>query len=103
MSQKTVQCTQCGGADFNNEANDLVRCVYCNSLFKVVEPKVHQHKVIVEGGANVTFGRNVKITGGGLLIKKGATVTINGDLGLLKPGSPDEIESAKLRLKKIKE
>lgn len=97
---KTYQCTQCGGADFKNEENDIVRCVYCNSLFKIIEPKVSQPNVIVESGANVVFGKNVKI-GGGLLIKKGANVTINGDLGLLKSASPEEIESAKLKLKKL--
>lgn len=100
MSQKTVQCTQCGGADFKNETNDTVRCVYCNSLFKIIEPKVHKPNVIVESGANVVFGKNVKISGG-LLIKKGANVTINGDLGLLKASSTEEIESAKLKLKKL--
>ncbi len=100
MEQKTVQCTQCGGADFKNENDDTVRCVYCNSLFKIIEPKISQPRVTVEGGANVTFGKNVKIKGG-LLIKKGATVTINGDLGLLKSASPEEIESAKLKLKKL--
>lgn len=100
MEQKTVQCTQCGGADFKNETDEQIRCVYCNSLFKVIEPKANKPNVIVESGANVVFGKNVKI-GGGLLIKKGANVTINGDLGLLKSSSPEEIENAKLKLKKL--
>lgn len=100
MGQKIVQCTQCGGADFKKESKETVRCVYCNSLFQVVEPKVTQPKVIVKSGANVVFGKNVKI-GGGLLIEKGANVTINGDLGLLESASPEEIESAKLKLKKL--
>jgi hypothetical protein len=100
MEKKTCQCTQCGGTDFKNETNEQVRCVYCNSLFKIIEPKASQPKVIIESGANVTFGNNVKI-GSGLLIKKGANVTINGDLGLIKSSSPEEIENAKLNLKKL--
>jgi uncharacterized Zn finger protein len=98
--KKTIQCTQCGGADFKKESNETVRCVYCHSLFQVVEPKAKQPKVIVKSGANVVFGKNVKI-GGGLLIEDGANVTINGDLGLLESSSPEEIESAKLKLKKL--
>ena len=100
-----LSCEQCGSSDFSQEERDFVRCSYCNSLYKLIEPEDKKGpKVIIRKGANVTFGKNANVViNGGLLIEEGANVKIHGKLELVQRGTDKEVEQAKVRLKKIKD
>ena len=93
---KPYKCTQCGSTDFEDSHNKQVRCVYCSSLFRVIqnEPTLHINK-----GANVVFGKtaNVEVRGD-IEIEHGANVDIQGKVTVKKGTKQQEF-----RLKLIKE
>lgn len=99
-------CTQCGSTDFQKEGTEFLRCAYCNSLFKML-PSENQSggpKVIIGKGANVVFGKTSNvIIRGELIIENGANVQFLGKLDIIKKAGDQEIEEAKLKLKKINE
>lgn len=60
----------------------------------------NQPKVIIQGGANVVFGKNSKVTiKGGLLIEKGAQVEFLGKLDIIEKSSDEKIKQAREFLK----
>jgi hypothetical protein len=78
------QCSQCGSTEFGKEGKEFLRCVHCNSLFRMLPPANPGKpggKVIIGKGANVTFGSsgNVVIRGE-LIIENGANVSFLGKL-----------------------
>jgi hypothetical protein len=79
-------CPQCGARGLKWDDN-MLRCVYCDSVFEVV-PET-KPKVIVCKGANVVFGKGVTI-GGDLKIEPGANVKFNGKLNLVRKGSGEQ-------------
>lgn len=99
------QCSQCGSTDFKKEGEEFLRCAHCNSLYKMQSPEANNNpKVVIKGGANVTFGKNSNVTiKGGLLVEKGANVEFLGKLDIIEKGSDDKIKEAKETLKLTKE
>jgi DNA-directed RNA polymerase subunit RPC12/RpoP len=101
---KKCQCSQCGSTEFLQEGTEFLRCVHCNSLFRMMKPAKPASKVIIGKGANVVFGSLGKVTiGGELIIESGANVSFLGELDVIQKASPDEIEKAKQHLKLIKD
>jgi hypothetical protein len=101
------QCSQCGSTEFGKEGKEFLRCVHCNSLFRMLPPANPGKpggKVIIGKGANVTFGSsgNVVIRGE-LIIENGANVSFLGKLEVIQTASAEEIAKAKQHLKLVKE
>lgn len=75
-------CPQCGARALEWDDN-MLRCVYCDSVFEVVpEPAP---KVVIHKGADVVFGKNVEIAGS-VKIEPGAKVRFEGKLKLVRKG-----------------
>lgn len=103
MAQK-CQCSQCGSTDFKKEGEEFLRCAHCNSLYKMQQPEAEKPKVVIQGGANVVFGKNSNVTiKGGMLIEKGANVEFLGKLDIIEKASEEKIKEAKEILKLQKE
>ena len=96
------ECSQCGSADFKKEGEEFLRCVHCNSLYRMVTPVDEKPKVIIANGANVVFGKNSNVTvKGKILVEKGAHVEFLGKLDIVEQGKQEDIQKAKEHLKRI--
>jgi len=99
MKFKGYTCSQCGAKDFEEEGEDKLRCVYCESLF-FIEKGSEDFGVTIVKGAKVVFKPTADVTILGKLdIEEGADVEIDGKIKLIKRGSEDKIKKSKLRLK----
>lgn len=99
MAPSKLQCTQCGGTDFDEEGAYRRRCAYCGSLFEIPH-RATGPTVTIMKGANVVFGEHAKVQiRGGLAIEDGAHVDILGELTLLERADEERIDAAKMKLK----
>ena len=98
-----LKCTQCGSTTFETLENERLRCRYCQTLYQL-----HPHapepahgssaKVIIGSGAKVVFGSSSNVViRGGLEIRDGAEVQLNGRLTLLEAGDPERNHETRAR------
>ena len=100
MKIDSLECSQCGAADFTDEGNNHLRCAYCKSLYLKNDGN-EQSGVTIKKGAKVIFGPSAKVViHGKLKIEDGAEVSFNGNILLIEKASDKSIQQAKLRLKK---
>lgn len=81
------QCSQCGATDFTRLEDQFLRCVHCDSLFKMLPPPSEKPTITIRSGANVTFGEKTTVTFlSDLIIEEGATVAFLGEIELVQKG-----------------
>lgn len=99
MPLDKFQCIHCGATDFTQEGDDLLRCKYCHSLFRVQEPKKEKGGLVIGSRANVVFGKDSNVVvKGGMSVSPGAHVSFLGKLEIIERASQEKIEQAKLTL-----
>ncbi|MBN1150200.1 hypothetical protein JXA84_03145 [candidate division WOR-3 bacterium] len=95
------QCTQCGSTDFIKEEFNRLRCSHCKTLYKINfdSRKEGKPNVVIKKGANVSFGKNAKVSiKGGMLIEDGAKVEFLGELELIEKGDKTLIKKNENKL-----
>ena len=81
---KPYECTQCGSTNFEDVSAKRVCCSYCGSLFQLL---TRDPSLIINKGANVTFGKNANVEiHGDIEVEDGANVDIQGKVEVLKGG-----------------
>jgi len=96
---KPYECTQCGSTNFEDVSGKRVRCSYCGSLFQLL---TNDPTLVINKGANVTFGKNAKVEiHGDIEVEDGANVDILGKVEVMRGGKKQEfslklIEGGKL-------
>ena len=91
MELKKYECTQCGSHDFEELAENKIKCKYCSTIYKVTEPETAKPKVIIGKGANVVFGKSSNVTiKGGVKIEGEANVQFLGKLEIIEEGDKDK-------------
>ena len=92
------QCQQCGAPELEPLAGDDLKCAYCGARYRRPRPAGPQEgggrgpKVISGGNAKVVIGSkgNVVIKGG-LAVKDGASLLVEGNLTLIEAGDEEKI------------
>ena len=91
MELKKYECTQCGSHDFEELAENKIKCKYCSTIYKVTEPETAKPKVIIGKGANVVFGKSSNVViKGGVKIEGEANVQFLGKLEIIEEGDKDK-------------
>jgi len=97
-SKKAFSCSQCGAPDLERSGEGKLRCPFCGSLYSFT---VRGPTVVIRKGANVVIGSKAKVViKGGVDVHEGARVKVDGEVTLLERASEEEIEAARLRLRK---
>jgi DNA-directed RNA polymerase subunit RPC12/RpoP len=95
MNLQKYECTQCGSHDFQELSDNKIKCNYCSTVYRVIEPAESKPKVIIGKGANVVFGKSSNVTiKGGVEIKEGANVQFLGKLDILEIGDEEKIKNS---------
>lgn len=96
MNLQKYECTQCGSHDFEELAENKIKCKYCLTVFKVTEPESAKPKVIIGKGANVIFGKSSNVTiKGGVKIEGEANVQFLGKLEIIEEGDKEKMKKVK--------
>ncbi len=96
MQLQKYECTQCGSHDFTDLGESKIKCSYCSTIYKVIEPEQAKPKVIIGKGANVVFGKNSNVTiKGGVKIEGEANVQFLGKLEIIEEGDKEKMKKNK--------